>query len=110
MANLKKTENWFSRPLSLNAGQKYGRILQGENKSIAKCSKGSKGEHSAILLTIKLPFVIKIFFGLFLSGRFTPVLLYGSIYNWYTIIIYSVSSTSVKEDSNLFYLHQFLPS
>ena len=46
MASLKKTENWFSR--SLNAGQKYCRMLQ--------------GERSAILLTfIKLPFVIKFF-------------------------------------------------
>ena len=38
----------FQNQLSLNAGQKYCRILQ--------------GEHSAILLNfIKLPFVIKIF-------------------------------------------------
>ena len=38
----------FQGRLSLNAGQKYCRMLQ--------------GEHSAILLTfIKLPFVIKIF-------------------------------------------------
>ena len=36
-----------------------------------------QGEHSAILLTfIKLPFVIKKFFCLFLIGRFTKVLLY----------------------------------
>ena len=35
-----------------------------------------QGEYSAILLTfIKLPFVIRSLFGLFLSGRFTPVLL-----------------------------------
>ena len=48
------------RQLSLNAGQKYCRML--------------KGEHSAILPTfIKLPFVIKIYFCLFLSGRFTQV-------------------------------------
>ena len=47
MATLKKTENWFLRPILLNAGQKYCRMLQ--------------GEHSAILLTfIKIPFVIKI--------------------------------------------------
>ena len=47
-ATFKKTENWFSRPLSLNAGQKHCRMLQ--------------GEHSAILSTfIKLPFVFKIF-------------------------------------------------
>ena len=38
----------FQDQLSLNAGQKYCRVLQ--------------GEHSAIVLTfIKLPFVIKIF-------------------------------------------------
>ena len=52
MATLKKTENGFqdqlSLKLSLNAGQEYCRMLQ--------------GEHSAILSTfIKLPFVIKIF-------------------------------------------------
>ena len=46
-ATLKKTKNSFQDQLSLNAGQKYCRML--------------KGEHSAILLTfIKLPFVIKI--------------------------------------------------
>ena len=44
----KKTKNGFQYWLSLHAGQKYCRMLQ--------------GEHSAILLTfIKLPFVIKIF-------------------------------------------------
>ena len=44
----KKTNIGFQDQLSLNAGQKYYRMLQ--------------GEHSAILLTfIKLPFVIKIF-------------------------------------------------
>ena len=50
MDTIKKTENKivFQDPLSLNAGQKYCRMLQ--------------GEHSAILSTfIKLPFVIKIF-------------------------------------------------
>ena len=46
--SLKQTDNWFSRPISTNVGQKYCRMLQ--------------GEHSAILSTfIKLPFVIKIF-------------------------------------------------
>ena len=49
MATLKKTEKGFQEQLSLNAGQKYCRMLQ--------------EEHSAILVTfIKLPFVIKIFF------------------------------------------------
>ena len=44
----KNTEIDFQDRLSLNAGQKYCRMLQ--------------GEHSAILSTfIKLPFVIKIF-------------------------------------------------
>ena len=48
MTTLKKTENGFQDQLSLNAGQKYCRMLQ--------------GEHSAILSTfIKLPFVMKIF-------------------------------------------------
>ena len=50
----------FQDQLSLNAGQKYCRMLQ--------------GEHSAILSPfIKLPFAIKIFFCLFLSGHFTQV-------------------------------------
>ena len=49
--------------LSLNAGQKYCRMLQ--------------GEHSAILSTfIKLPFVIKIFDSSFLSDCIRHVLLY----------------------------------
>ena len=48
MATQKEDQNWVSRPISLNAGQKYCRMLQ--------------GEHSAMLTTfIKLPFVIKIF-------------------------------------------------
>ena len=47
-ATLKKTEFFFQDQLSLNAGQKYCRMLQ--------------EEHSAILLTfIKLPLVIKTF-------------------------------------------------
>ena len=48
MAILKNTKNGFQDQLSLNAGQKYCRMLP--------------LEHSEILLTfIKLPFVIKIF-------------------------------------------------
>ena len=44
----KKTKIGFQDQLSLNAGQKYCRMLQ--------------GEHSAILLPfIRLPFVIKMF-------------------------------------------------
>ena len=61
----------FQDLLSLNAGQKYCRMLQ--VKSIVECSKYrlmqvksiaecSPLEHSAILLTfIQLPFVMKIF-------------------------------------------------
>ena len=48
MATLKRTEIGFKDQLSLNAGQKYSRMLP--------------LEHSAKLSTfIKLPFVIKIF-------------------------------------------------
>ena len=44
----KRPKNGFQNQLSLNAGQKYCRMLQ--------------GEHSAILSTfVKLPFFIKIF-------------------------------------------------
>ena len=52
----KKTKIGFQDRMLPNAGQMYCRMLQ--------------GEHSAILSTfIKLPFVNKIFFFLFLSGR-----------------------------------------
>ena len=62
-AILKNTENWFSKPIIANAGQAYCRMLP--------------LEHSAILFTfIKLPFIIRFLFCLFLSGRFTQVLLY----------------------------------
>ena len=56
--------------LSLNAGQKYCRMLQ--------------GEHSAIHSTfIKLLFVIKVFVLLIFSGCFTQVLLYiQGIFFW----------------------------
>ena len=53
----------FQDRLSLNAGQKYCRMLQ---------------EHSAIILTfIKLPFVFKTFVLSFLSGHLRQVLLYN---------------------------------
>ena len=56
-ATLKKRKIGFQDQLSLNADQKYCRMLQ--------------GEHSAILSTFnKLPFV-RSMFCLFLSGRFT---------------------------------------
>ena len=63
MTTLKKTKNCFRDKLSLNAGQKYCRMLQ--------------GEHSAILLTfIKLALSFRSLFCLFLSGKFIQVLLY----------------------------------
>ena len=50
--------------LSLNTGQKYCSMLQGEHLSLnagQKYCRMLQGEHSAILSTfIKLPFVIKI--------------------------------------------------
>ena len=56
----KRQKIGFQDQLSLNAGQKYCRILQ--------------REHSVILSTfIKLPVVIKTFFFLFLGGHFTQV-------------------------------------
>ena len=59
----KRQKICFQNQLSLNAGQRYCRMLQ--------------GEHSAILLTfIKLSFVIKIFVLSFLSGGFIQVFLY----------------------------------
>ena len=58
-----ETKIGFQDQLSLSAGQKYCRMLQ--------------GEHSAILSTfIKQSFVIKIFVFSILSGRFTQVLQY----------------------------------
>ena len=58
----KNKKNGFQIRLSLNAGQKYCRMLQ--------------GEHSAILSTfIKLPFSIKTFVLSVLSGRLTKVFL-----------------------------------
>ena len=58
----KNTKISFQNQISLNAGQKYCRMLQGED--------------SAILSTfIKLPFVFLDLFSLFLSGRLRQVLL-----------------------------------
>ena len=66
----KKTKFGFQDQLSLNAGQKYCRMLH--------------LEHSAILSTfIKLPFVISTLFCLFLSGRLRQVLLYNKLLMWY---------------------------
>ena len=68
----KRSKIGFQDQLSLNVGQKYCRMLQGEHsgfqdqlslnvgQSIAECSKGSILQY--ILSTfIELPFVIKIF-------------------------------------------------
>ena len=53
----KNTKIGFQDGLSLNAGQKYSKMLQ--------------GEHFAKLSTfIKLPFALRPLFCLFLSGRF----------------------------------------
>ena len=65
-ATLKNTKNDFQDLLSLNAGQTYCRMFQ--------------KEHSAILATfMKLPVVIRHLFCLFLSGRFSQVLLYTNV-------------------------------
>ena len=70
----------------LDAGQKYCRMLQ--------------GEHSAILLTfIKLPFVIKILFCLFLSGRFTQVLLYLNFFITFTSSSFILRDEKVQDKS-----------
>ena len=63
--------------LSINAGSKYCRMLQ--------------GEHSAILLTfIKLPIVIKIFVFVYFEWPFytgsTVMLLYLSVYEYVLLI------------------------
>ena len=56
---LKRSKNGFQYQASLNEGQKYCRMLQ--------------GEHSAALSTfIMLPFSIKTFLLSILSGRFRP--------------------------------------
>ena len=52
----KRPKIGFQDQLSLNAGQQYCRVLQGEHSILLQ------GEHSAILLTfIRLPLVINIF-------------------------------------------------
>ena len=74
----KKTKIGFQDPLSLNAGQKYCRMLQ--------------GEHSAILSTfIKIPFVFSTFVLPFLSGRLRQVLLYkDQYYIWFKVWIWMI--------------------
>ena len=75
----KRPKIGFRDQLSLNAGQKYCRMfpLFCRSTYCRMLQRGGGGGHSALLLTfIKLPFVIKIFVCLFLSCRFTQVLLY----------------------------------
>ena len=62
----KRPKNWFFQDqIKLNAGQKYCRKLH--------------GEHSAILLpSVRYHLSLRSLFCLFLSDRFTQVLLYSS--------------------------------
>ena len=73
----KRPKIGFQDQLSLNAGQKYCRMLQ--------------REHSAIFSTfIKLPFVIKIFILSFFEGLF-----YTGFTVWLEIIIPTIHPTNV---------------
>ena len=74
----KRPKIGFQDQLSLNAGQKYCRMLQG------------------------LPFVIKIFVLLFLSGRFTPVLLYLAKKMKEKKSILHMKEISTEDENNLF--------
>ena len=72
---LKRPKIVFQGQLSLNAGQKYCRMLQGEHSSIAECSKGSIMQYLRPSLNYHMS--LRPLFWLFLSGRFfTQVLLY----------------------------------
>ena len=61
MATLKKTKNGFKDRLSLNAGQKYCRMLQREHSAYFRASLSYQLSLSPL-------------FFLFLNGRFTQVL------------------------------------
>ena len=92
-ATLKRTKIGFRDQLSLNAGQKYCRMLQ--------------GEHFAILPTfIKLPFVIKIFVlstfewpilhRFYCSLRYLmPFLILLEIAGCFTLIVFMLTRVSV---------------
>ena len=67
MASLKKTENWFSRPIY--------RLMQ--VKSNAECSKGSILQYFRPSLSYHLS--LRPLFCLFLSGRFKQVSIYCTI-------------------------------
>ena len=87
----KRPQIGLQSKLSLNAGQKDCRMLP--------------LEHSAILSTfIKLPFVIKSLFCLFLSGRFTQVLLYCKEYFFmlrFLFYFFSLQQLDKKQKSYL---------
>ena len=78
----------FQDQLSLNAGQKYCRMLQGEHSAVfmtfIKLPVTSQGEHSAVFMTfIKLPvfinlFVLSIFEWPFYTG-FTVIM---ALHHW----------------------------
>ena len=93
MATLKKSKNGSQDQLSLNAGQKYWRMLQ--------------GGHSAILSTfIKLPFVIKMsvlsIFGWLFYTDFTVIIYLFVDYRKREIVLcLEIATTTVGlRDSN----------
>ena len=70
----KRPKIGFQDQLLLNAGQKYFRMLQ--------------GEHSAIRPSLSYQFSLRYLFCLFLSGRFTQVLLYPQLINQLSVCLY----------------------
>ena len=97
----KRQKTGFQDQLSLNAGQKYCRMLQGEHSEILP-----KGELSAILSTfIKLPFVIKIFVlsifeRPFYTGFTVCKILSGSCLNTFEVL---GNEKSIKNKVHYFY-------
>ena len=83
--DIKKTEN---DRLSLNAGQKYCRMLPLKLNAGQKYCKMLQGEHSAMLSTfIKLPFVIKNFvLSIFEWPFYTDFTIDISIYMYCTFV------------------------
>ena len=70
----------YQDQLTLNAGQKSCRMLQ--------------GEHSAILSTFnKLPLSLRYVFYLFLSGRFTQVLMYRQAHELMVLVLIAYELT-----------------
>ena len=88
------SKNGFQDGSLLNAGQKYCRM-----------------EHSAILLTfIKLRVVIKTLFCLFVSDRFTQVLLYIQVIILVSVFykIIEISLTLLKQEKCLYHCEVFI--